>query len=717
MLLFFTFILIKVFVPRTTHPAAMRDQLAGGADLSDAKKLNLPAVDHLETNWPHQGVQGDQVFQERQTASSGKVYDLVCPGEKTATGSTQKFKVYLPPNIPENTQVPCVLVPPAGATLLTGMDIELNDVSLDSEHEPYIKAGFAVVTFSIDGYIGDIENTTNDQFAAAHMKFRKSQAGIINCINAFLQAEETVPGIDRDNIFIAGHSSAGTLSLLFAEYFTNAFQDNSHQLKGCLAYAPAVDPRGFFKENLPIFKSIIPDVEEFIRVSAPVNYTEKINCPVFLFHSVGDQVTSYSNTKIFAAQLQKQGIDVKFVSSSGFDHYQTMIDEGIPNGIRWIKERITGQQRPQPRSTPDSTPNTTPKALPDSMVEINKKIREQREASRARIEKMKMRFQNQEFKDKPDPSIPQQRVIFKVTGYNDFYTNAMKSQPAFWAKSIEDKMEISLERLVAGYIKKSVRLDLQNQLLSFKFTGKLPEDLPQLCAQDNMANAVTLDRDPPVIKKINNDPNSSDSSQGLLFKIFSANGIRFDKNNAARIAEIKLKQLDRYIPGSLKINYEDKWVFIRATGDKEINYQVNNILSGVGISIDSTPTRLTPENITKYENYGAATANPSKMSNPASTASPSKPSQKYVILYGVYGGDDAKESVQRSLKGFVWVDQKSIQFNPHKKEISFTNRSPVDMGALERALTRNKFYQLAISQEALPEKPTEPETKEKAAIN
>ena len=706
--LFFAYILVNHLFPQNGNP----NRLAGGEDLKKANKLNVVPVAPLESDWPEPGVQGAHVFQERQTASTAKVYDLVCSGDQTVTGSTQKFKVYLPPDMPENTQVPCVLVPPAGATLLTGMDIDLNDISLDAEHEPYIKAGFAVITFSIDGPIGEIETTTNDQFAAAHMKFRKSHAGVVNCVNAFQQLIETVPGIDRDNIFIAGHSSAGTLSLLFAEYFSDAFQDDSLKLKGCLAYAPAVDPRAFFKENLPIFKSIIPDVEEFIRVSAPITYSEKINCPVFLFHSVGDQVTSHSNTAKFSAQLQKQGVDVNFITSNGFDHYQTMIDQGIPKGIQWIQRKINGDQDPQPQSTPDSTPVATPKALTDSRVEMNKKMREQAAASRARMEKMRMQFQNSAFKDKPDPNTPQQRAIFKVAGYNEFYTTAMKNNPTFWTRSIEDKVEYGLTKIVSGYIKGSVRLDLQNQLLSFKFSGNLPDNMAQLMAEDNRGNAVTLDPYPPVIEGVSNTPTGPDSNQGLLFKIIFLKGLNFDQDNFMRIAEIKLKQLDKYVPGSLKINLEEKWVFVKVTDDENVKYQIDNLLSGAGVSVSPTPTRLTPENISKYENYGSST-NPSKMIDLGSTASQGKTAQRYVIQYGVYGGDDAKESVQRSLKGFVWVDQKSIQFNPHKKEISFSNRSPVDTGALERALTRNKFYQLAISQEALPAKAADPETREK----
>ncbi|WP_417385453.1 prolyl oligopeptidase family serine peptidase [Gimesia sp.] len=710
--LFTTFILVNLFFPQGNKP----DRLAGGGNLNDTDKLNLGPLPPIKTSWPNQGGQSDLVFRERKTASSAKVYDLVCPGNKTVTGIPQKFRVYLPPDIPENTQVPCVLVPPAGATMLTGMDIDLNDTSLDAEHEPYIKAGFAVITFSIDGPIGDIQQTTDNQFVNSHMQFRESRAGVINCVNAFHQVIETVPNIDRKNIFIAGHSSAATLSLLFAEYFSKVFQGSSLKLKGCLAYAPATDSKSFLKENLPIFKRIIPDVEQFIKISSPSNYSEKIDCPVFLFHSTGDRVTSYTDTAAFTAQLQKQGIDVEFSTSNGADHYQTMIDFGIPRGISWIQKQTGGQQDPLPQSKPDSSPGSAPNALSDSMVKMNKKIREQGAETKARMERMRKQFQNSAFKEKPDPNTPQQRAIFKISGYNDFYTQAMKNDPTFWTRSIENSVESGLTKIVGGYIKGSVRLDLQNQLLSFNFTGNLPDNLPQLLAEDHRGKAVKLDQYPPVIEGINNTPSGPNSSQGLLFKITFLKGFNFDQANFMKVAEIKLKQLDQYVPGSLKLNLEEKWVFVKVTDDESVIYQIRNLFSNAGVSVDLTPTRLTPENISKYENYGS-TANPSKMIDLGSTASQANTSQKYVILYGVYGGDDAKESVKRSLKGFVWVDQKSIQFNPHKKEISFINRSPVDTGALERALNRNKFYQLAISQEAVPAKATEPDATKKATPN
>src|SRR5260370_39041688 len=47
-------------------------------------------------------------------------------------------------------KLPLVLVPPAGSRLFDGMDLGDGD---REEHYPYVKAGFAVVSFQIDGQV------------------------------------------------------------------------------------------------------------------------------------------------------------------------------------------------------------------------------------------------------------------------------------------------------------------------------------------------------------------------------------------------------------------------------------------------------------------------------------------------------------------------------------------------------------------------------------
>lgn len=440
-----------------TTPSHVSSSSSTKTKRTQLSKFDLSQIKPMLMTWPAEGVSGLSVYSEKTTASIGTMFETSnsrsYEGE-TPAGGHMKFRVYLPPNLDPTSPVPCILIPPAGSNLLTGMGLDPSDSKPNPEHEPYIKAGFAVVTFSLDGPLWRREQASLLELKMAHKEFRKSKAGLVNCVHAFLETQSVIPGIDKNNIFIAGHSSAGTLSLLFAEHYP--------QIKGCLAYALSVDLKKSMAEFLPTIKPLIPNVEGFLRLSSPQTHVADLKCPVFLFHSRGDQVASFQHSYQFASQLTAQGTNVEFVAGKGSDHYQTMIDEGLPKGIEWIKKQLKKTNSAQP--TPQmATASGTGK----------------KEASQS------------------------------------------SPQPA--------KSMIDLTR------------------------------------------------------------------------------------------------------------------------------------------------------------------------------------QKHIIRYGVYGGKTVKESAKRSLKGFVWVDQKSIQFNPDTKEISLINRSPVDQGALNRALTRNKFYQLNITQEAVPQTNLKPE--------
>ena len=70
-------------------------------------------------------------------------------------GHAMRLRVYLSqgPHAPKS--LPCVLVPPAGTNMLIGM--KMDDLSYADETVPYVKAGFAVVHYSLDGAVGNME--------------------------------------------------------------------------------------------------------------------------------------------------------------------------------------------------------------------------------------------------------------------------------------------------------------------------------------------------------------------------------------------------------------------------------------------------------------------------------------------------------------------------------------------------------------------------------
>ncbi|QDT44358.1 Alpha/beta hydrolase family protein [Gimesia alba] len=640
-------------------------------DLSDAKPVLM--------SWPTAGVRGSNTYLETETGSIANVYEVTSsafsPGKPPAN-SKMKFRVYLPPGIDPASPVPCVIIPPAGSNLLSGMEIDPPDLIPNPEHEPYIKAGFAVVTFSIDGPLLKGEESNNIDLRNAYEAFQNSKAGLVNCLRAFLETQAVIPGIDKNKVFIAGHSSAGTLSLLFAEHYP--------QIKGCLAYAPSVDLENNFKPHLAEIKQLLPGVEDFIKKSSPKTHITSLTCPVFLFHARQDQVTSFADTQNFANQLKRQGTDVEFVVGTGGDHYQSMISEGLPQGIEWIKKIVAKTKPSSPNSKMAGTTGNPAVPTPTPFqMDLNR-----------------------------------HKVKLKVIGFDDFYTKAIQSKPDFWKKSIESKVQSGLKEIVPQYVKESINLDLTEMTLSFQYLGDLPADIAQKFADNRLTRAVKLDGQTLSISQINNNPNTRIMDDNFLtFRIRSLIKGRFNRNASPQIAEVNLKQIDRYVPDSLVINYDKKWVNIKlkGIGDKsEIQRKVIQALFTAGLIVTAEKIDLTDADLAMN---GAAGASSPKSNTPRSTQPVTgKPAsttrQKYVIQYGVYSGKNAKASAQRSLKGFVWVEQSSFQFNPYRKEISFINRSAVDNGALERALTRNKFYQLKITQEAIPEEKLDAEKSE-----
>jgi dipeptidyl aminopeptidase/acylaminoacyl peptidase len=220
-----------------------------------------------------------------------------------------------------------VLVPPAGSTLIAGMDLGDGD---RPEHYPYAKAGFAVASFEIDGHVPSAPPPTEAAMIKGAREFRDSQAGLDNAKAALDFILAKVPNIDPNRIYIAGHSSAATLALLVAEH--------DARIKACAAYAPCTDVEARLAPGLADLNRALPGYGEFIRFSSPKTHADKLKCPVFLFHAKDDTNVPVSQTTDFAAQVKKSNPNVTLVVVPRGGHYESMLDEGIPKGIAWLKQ-------------------------------------------------------------------------------------------------------------------------------------------------------------------------------------------------------------------------------------------------------------------------------------------------------------------------------------------------------------------------------------------
>ena len=286
----------------------------------------------------------------RASTVSGVVFSEIAMGglnqEKTRNddstpGSRMDMILYLPSGTHERGSLPCVMIAAAGTTLLEGNGCY--DESYQLETIPYVKQGFAVLGYSLDGPIASDEPSKIES-KAAYDRFRAAHAGLVNARNAMEFLLQKVPAINREKIFTAGHSSAGTLSLLFAEH--------ESRLAGCIVYAPCIDVEKRLSEYIanPLVKILMSEVAQFVRQGSPQRHLLSLKCPVFLFHAEGDTNVPFAESREFAERLNAQGTPCKLESVPDGNHYSSMLEEGIPRGISWL--RNTAMQTSPVSSSP-----------------------------------------------------------------------------------------------------------------------------------------------------------------------------------------------------------------------------------------------------------------------------------------------------------------------------------------------------------------------------
>lgn len=242
--------------------------------------------------------------------------------------------VYLPKNAPAATKLACVLIAPAGSRLFHGMTLGEGD---KAEHLPWVAAGFAVVSYDISGPAPEKIDDDAPLIRAA-TEFRKARFGVSDGLAALDAALAKYPQIDPDRLYVAGHSSAGTLALQVAAA--------SDRFKGCVAFAPITDVGEHLKEALPELDGAIPGFAEAIRQASPSSQVAAFRCPVFLFHADDDTNVPTASLVAFKDTLLAQHKAVDYVAVASGGHYNSMIQQGVPKAIVWVKAMDKKQAKP-----------------------------------------------------------------------------------------------------------------------------------------------------------------------------------------------------------------------------------------------------------------------------------------------------------------------------------------------------------------------------------
>lgn len=250
-------------------------------------------------------------------------------------GQTMQFRVYLPAGQFPAQSIPCVLLAPAGTNLLHGNPLDAGDYH--DEALPYSEAGMAVVCYSLDGEMTASPEAGDRAYglalSVAYRQFMASKAGVVNGRNALEFALAKLPQVNPKKIYSAGHSSAATLSLLMAA--------NEERLAGAIAYAPITDLEirlGELASERSV-RSLLPSLTTYLRTGSPVTYAGRFKCPLFVFHARDDSNEPFQQTESFVNQLNANSTKVEFTVVNTGDHYDSMIEAGIPRAINWIQNQ------------------------------------------------------------------------------------------------------------------------------------------------------------------------------------------------------------------------------------------------------------------------------------------------------------------------------------------------------------------------------------------
>ena len=233
---------------------------------------------------------------------------------------------YLPAN-PTEAKLPCVFVAPAGSYCVNGM--ALGDGDRD-EHFPYVAAGFATVSYSLDGDLPrGAENDDRKLFAAVRA-FAAADGGLANLQAAADFALQRLP-IDPQRLAVAGHSSAATHALTAAR--------RDPRFRACLAYAPCVDLLQRQGQLLRALEPAIPGATEFFRKNSPQQNLDGPTCPTFVFHARDDDNCPFEDTAKYVAGLRSANPTVRLAEVATGGHHESMVRDGVPQGIRWLQEQ------------------------------------------------------------------------------------------------------------------------------------------------------------------------------------------------------------------------------------------------------------------------------------------------------------------------------------------------------------------------------------------
>lgn len=258
-------------------------------------------------------------------ANQVNLYPLDFTG--TGAGLPMHARLYLPAGYHSDSSLPCVFIAPAGTRLIYGAALGNDD---SPEHLPYVHAGFAVMAYELSGSFNQPQNASVKYRDLRNpiYQFMSADGGLANARLAMNYVLSKVPQVDPNRLYAAGHSSAGTMALNLAAA--------DSRIRAVAAYAPATDVVGYWGKHLDDLNRAVPGSASLAARVSPLQHVTQFNCPVFLFHADDDRTVSTADAQRFVDAMDSAGKSIEFRRVPAGGHYDSMIREGIPDGISFF---------------------------------------------------------------------------------------------------------------------------------------------------------------------------------------------------------------------------------------------------------------------------------------------------------------------------------------------------------------------------------------------
>ena len=166
--------------------------------------------------------------------------------------------------------------------------------------EPYYENGYVVMAITLRG-----ENANDGNFELFY--------GEVDDVIAAGNYLANLPYIDKDRVFVSGHSTGGTLAML------TALLDSS--FKAAASFGASPDQKKFFKYWRDIVPFDIKNKEE-TRLRSPIEFPYSLKIPLKVY--VGSEDSYLKDSKAFVEQANSYGKEC-YLSEVDGDHFTSLL--------------------------------------------------------------------------------------------------------------------------------------------------------------------------------------------------------------------------------------------------------------------------------------------------------------------------------------------------------------------------------------------------------